>query len=135
MKDKIVEISLAGFLRSGIRKMTIQKLVSPLGISTKTVYKYFEDKEALLKECLTLHYTPLVNALQESMEASPNAVHAILVCWNLTMEADFGVNRSFYHDLNYYFPSLQDEVLKKYANKISNLIAKKLRMVYNKVSS
>ncbi len=44
--------------------------------------------------------------------------------WNLTIEADFGVAKSFYHDVNYYYPTLQDRILKKYGSKISDAIIK-----------
>ena len=44
-KEIIIEASLQQFLEHGIKQMTIQKLIEPLGLSTKTVYKYFADKE------------------------------------------------------------------------------------------
>lgn len=127
MKEEIIKISLAGFLRHGIRKMTVQNLVSPLGISTKTVYKYFKNKEDLLKECLVHHYTNQISELPELIERCPNAVQAMTTLWNLAIAADFGVARSFYHDLNYYYPSLQDRILKKYENKISDTIVKLIK--------
>jgi len=51
MKSEIIETSLQQFLTHGIRKMTVKEIIAPLGISTKTVYKYFANKEALLEEC------------------------------------------------------------------------------------
>jgi hypothetical protein len=127
VKEEIIKISLAGFLKHGIRKMTVQNLVSPLGISTKTVYKYFQNKEDLLKECLVLHYTTQIRELLELIERSPNAVQAMATFWNLAIAADFGVARSFYHDLNYYYPSLQDGILKKYGTKISDSVVKLMK--------
>src|SRR5689334_18277748 len=76
MREEILDTSLQRFLKFGIRKMTIQKLVEPLGISTKTVYKYFSDKEALLKECLAVHYARLLEGITE-MEDHANAVQAM----------------------------------------------------------
>jgi AcrR family transcriptional regulator len=124
VREDIIKVSLAGFLKHGIRKMTVQNLVSPLGISTKTVYKYFKNKEDLLKECLVLHYTNLIGELLELVEEAPNAVRAMVTIWNLTIEADFGVAKSFYHDLNYYYPTLQDGILKKYGSRISDTMIK-----------
>jgi AcrR family transcriptional regulator len=124
VKEDIIKVSLAGFLKHGIRKMTVQNLVSPLGISTKTVYKYFLNKEDLLKECLALHYSSQISELLESIDKFPNAVQAMATIWSQTINADFGVAKSFYHDLNYYYPNLQDSILKKYGNKISDTIVK-----------
>src|ERR1700688_4665834 len=114
MREDIIKVSLAGFLKHGIRKMTVQNLVSPLGISTKTVYKYFQNKEDLLRDCLILYYSRLLNEILETIENFPHPVHALVNSWNLIIEADFGITRVFYHDLNFYYPVLQDEILKKY---------------------
>jgi len=95
--------------------MTVQKLVEPMGISTKTVYKYFKDKEELLKDCLVKHYSGL--AKDFDIGGSPNPVITILRIWNKAMELDFGVNHVFYHDLNYYYPKLQDSILHRFFNK------------------
>jgi hypothetical protein len=37
----------------------------------------------------------------------------LLQLWREAMQLDFGVNHIFYHDLNYYYPQLQDAVIKK----------------------
>jgi AcrR family transcriptional regulator len=124
MKQDIINISLAGFLKNGIRKMTVQKLVTPIGISTKTVYKWFDDKEALLKECLIHHYASLLKDFLSRRELYPNAVAALDDIWKQAIETDFGVNKVFYHDLNYYYPALQDLIIRKYDDKISTSVIK-----------
>jgi AcrR family transcriptional regulator len=121
MKEEIIETSLSRFLKYGIRKMTIQTLVSPLGISTKTVYKYFRDKEDLLKECLKLHYSRVLDSTFSLTGQYPNAVVALLSTWNMALDTDFGVNKVFYHDINHYYPALQDEILKSHGEKISSV--------------
>jgi AcrR family transcriptional regulator len=114
VKEQIIEISLQQFLKHGIRKMTVQKLIEPLGISTKTVYKYFNDKEELLKHCLVKHYSELA---KDFNLAGSNPVITVLNLWHKAMELDFGVNHVFYHDLNYYYPQLQDSILLRFFKK------------------
>jgi AcrR family transcriptional regulator len=114
LKDEIIETSLQQFLKHGIRKMTVQKLVEPLGISTKTVYKYFNDKEELLKHCLVKHYSGLAEGFDIG---DSNPVITVLNLWHKAMELDFGVNHVFYHDLNYYYPQLQDAILNRFFKK------------------
>ena len=94
--------------------MTVQKLIAPIGISTKTVYKYFSDKEDLLKHCLLKHYSQLVQSFEELKKDAQNPVAALFKMWHSAIDADFGVNHIFYHDLNYYYPRLQDFVLQKF---------------------
>jgi len=114
MKEKIIETSLGQFLEQGIRNITMQKLVSILGISTKTMYKYFENKEDLLEECVKMHYIDSNNWMQVLVEGSPNAVVAIRQVYARTTDLDFGTNHLFYHDLNFHYPALQDKIIKEY---------------------
>lgn len=103
-----------------------------MGISTKTVYKYFNDKEELLKHCLVKHYSEL--AKDFDITGSSNPVIAIFKLWHNAMELDFGVNHIFYHDLNYYYPRLQDSILhrffKKRFSKLGELMEKGVKQGY-----
>jgi AcrR family transcriptional regulator len=127
MRQEIINTSLEGFLKKGIRKMTIQKLVAPLGISTKTVYKYFNNKEDVLRECLSVHYSGLLNQTLATGALYPNPAIALENIWKQAIHTDFGVNRVFYHDLNYYYPELQDEILKKHGGKMETTIVKLIK--------
>ena len=109
MKNEIVQTSLRQFLKYGIREMSIQKLVEPLGISTKTVYKYFKNKEQLLKEALSLYYVEQYGLLQ-SYNAHKNAVCFLFDMWYLGIEKECKVNKVFFYDLNYYYPDLEKKV-------------------------
>jgi AcrR family transcriptional regulator len=127
MRQEIINTSLEGFLKNGIREMTVQKLVAPLGISTKTVYKYFSNKEDLLRECLSVHYSLLLKQTYITADRYPNPAIALENLWQRAFEIDFGVNRIFYHDLNHYYPELQDEILKKHGGKIETTIVKLIK--------
>ena len=117
MKEEIIDISLQQFLKHGIRKMTVQKLVEPMGISTKTVYKYFNDKEELLKHCLVKHYSELAKDFDVTVSGGSSPLIPLFKLWYSAMELDFGVNHIFYHDLNYYYPRLQDSILQRFFKK------------------
>jgi len=116
MKEKIVEASLKQFLTDGIRSNTVQKLASAQGISTKTVYKYFADKEALLEECLKVHYSQADVQMTQMLADKPNPVAFLCAIYAKSMETDFGTNHAFYHDLNYYYPELQDKAIKNFSH-------------------
>jgi hypothetical protein len=116
-KDRIIEVSLKQFLEHGIKQMTIQKLIEPLGLSTKTVYKYFADKEDLLKQCLFLHYTELDERFTLLEKTVSNPVAGILLFYYELFNIDFGINHTFYYDLNFYYPQLQDLIIENFSSK------------------
>src|SRR4029078_10891791 len=109
MKDEILQTALRQFLKYGIREMSIQKLVAPLGISTKTVYKYFENKEQLLEEALSLYYLQQYGLLQ-TFGNDKNVVCLLFDIWYIGIETECKVNKVFFQDLNYYYPELEKKV-------------------------
>ena len=106
MKDEILQTALNQFLKYGIREMSIQNLIAPLGISTKTVYKYFKNKEELLEEVLKLNYANQYELL-ENLAADQNTATLIFDIWYMATDRAYNVNNLFYKDLHYYYPELE----------------------------
>ena len=113
-REDIIQNSLKQFLLNGIRKMTVQQIVIPLGISTKTVYKYFSGKEELLEACLMVHYGKMSLEFKKMTGGTSNPAQKLFGLLFMSLEEDFKVAPIFYHDLNYYYPELQDKVIAKY---------------------
>lgn len=113
LKERIVEGALEQFMKHGIRNITIKKLVEPMGISTKTVYKYFQSKEDLLEECLRVLYSGYYNEMVAILSIDDSPVNRLLVLFRSAMGKDFGVNQEFFHDLNYYYPELQNVAINR----------------------
>jgi len=122
MKEHIIETALKQFLAGGIRSNTMQKLASKMGISTKTMYKYFADKEALLEECLKVHYSETDKGMQLLLADKPNPVVFLCRLYAKSVELDFGTNHLFYHDLNYYYHELQDKAIKNFSHNAIRLL-------------
>jgi AcrR family transcriptional regulator len=127
MKNEILQTALEQFLKFGIREMSIKKLIEPLGISTKTVYKYYKNKEELLEEVLQLQYDQQFH-LVENLSADENVVLRLFDIWYLAIERAYDVNNLFYKDLHYYYPELESKIElaigAKFAMQLENLICK-----------
>lgn len=108
MRNEIIQTSLDQFLKYGIRNMSVQKLVAPLGISTKTVYKHFTNKENLLREALHFYYEQHYKELKMHAETE-NPVFLFCNIWNGAMETETKINQTFFHDLLYYYPELNEK--------------------------
>jgi AcrR family transcriptional regulator len=109
MKSEIIQTSLQQFLKYGIREMSIQKLIEPLGISTKTLYKYFKNKEELLEEGLRLFYEQQLEIWQKR-SADQNTVSLFFDIWYKGLEIELKVNKAFFQDLHYYYPELEKKI-------------------------
>ena len=108
-------------MKHGIRKMTMQKLIASMGISTKTVYQYFDSKEQLLEACLNQMYGRMKDDAQSILDKAPSPVLALLGMFRAAFSLDFGVNHSFFHDLNYYYPDLQNKAIDRQRNNFRKL--------------
>ncbi len=51
LKERIIEETSKLFFQNGIKSMTMSDIASHLGISKRTLYEVFKDKEDLLEEC------------------------------------------------------------------------------------
>jgi AcrR family transcriptional regulator len=109
MKEEIIEKSLELFLKHGLREMSNQKLVEQLGISTKTVYKYFKNKEELLEAVLHLYHSIQYKKL-EALPTQQNAASLFFDVWQIALDMEYTINKDFYHDLHYYYPDLEKKV-------------------------
>ncbi|WPU92259.1 TetR/AcrR family transcriptional regulator [Mucilaginibacter sabulilitoris] len=113
-KEDIIQNALKQFLLNGIRKMTIQQIIAPLGISTKTVYKHFNSKEELLEACLVIHYGRMSQEFNDFGRSDMDPANRLFFIFFKGLEEDFKAAPVFYHDLNYYYPEIHDNVLSKY---------------------
>jgi len=52
IRDRILQKAEEMFINFGISRVTMDELAQELGMSKKTVYKYFENKEHLIKEII-----------------------------------------------------------------------------------
>ena len=118
MKNEILQTALGQFLKFGIREMSIKKLIEPLGISTKTVYKYYKNKEELLEESLLFFYDQQFKLL-ENLTADQNAVILLYDIWYVSIERSYKVSSVFFQDLNYYYPELENKVERIIGDKFS----------------
>lgn len=96
--------------------MSNQKLVDWLGISTKTIYKYFQNKEGLLEEALYLYHNTQYEKLL-NLSNGQNAACHFLEIWQIAVEMEYQINQSFYKELEYYYPDLARKVEKVIAPK------------------
>jgi AcrR family transcriptional regulator len=118
-RKDILNTCLKYFLKHGIRKMSNEKLVALLGISTKTIYKHFENKEKLLEEVLHLYHDQRYETLQ-NLPSGQNAACLLFDIWRYAIETEPKVSKIFYQDLNYYYPKLAEKVELSISKKFSD---------------
>ncbi len=112
LKDRIINQAGELFMKHGIKRISMDEIASRLGISKRTIYQIFEDKEDLL-----LHYIRHLEMMQSEYvkDLSKNeqtVVHVFLR--TIEMHKDFGfLNIRFLDDVNKYYPKAKQEMTDK----------------------
>jgi len=130
MKEKILQIALEQFLQFGTREISNVKLVEMLGVSTKTLYKYFKNKEELLEQALYLYHDQQYRYL-DSLSLDKNGACCFFDVWHYALEVQYHVNHKFFEDLHHYYP----EVAKKVETAIDEKFREKfLQIIQNGIN-
>ena len=74
MRDRIIKSAEGRFFRDGYRRVTMDDIASDLGMSKKTLYKYFEGKESIATAVIENIHLHIVSFLEEFNRDIPDPV-------------------------------------------------------------
>lgn len=102
IKEKILAQSTDLFLRYGIRSVTMDTIAKELGISKKTIYQYFKDKNEIV-ETITRLYLENEKALFCKIKQSSNdSIEELVNVTRCLRETMANMNPSLLYDLKKY---------------------------------
>jgi AcrR family transcriptional regulator len=104
-KQRISQSAHDLWMKYGIRSISMDDIATDLGMSKKTIYQYYEDKDALVDEVVA----SIIHLNQQCCEAdtlkAENAIHEIFLAIEFMMEVFRSMNSSFIFDLQKYHPA------------------------------
>lgn len=102
LRGRIITAATEAFTSQGIKSITMDDIAAALGISKRTLYEVFSDKESLLKECILKMQAEREKYLQEVFEHSHNVLEVILTVFQKSIEVFHQTNKRFFEDLKKY---------------------------------
>lgn len=106
IKERIQHKAGELFKRYGIRSVTMDEIASQLGISKKTIYQFYSDKEALVKDIFKDITDQNKRKCTYFKGISENAVHEQYLAGDSTQEIFNDMNTSVLFDLNRFHPAV-----------------------------
>lgn len=103
IKD-ILERILSMFTRYGIRSITMDDIARELGISKKTLYHDFEDKNDLIKRVIDFDIMKSRKFLEKVHRSDLDAIKELFLVNGLIHQIHSRYNPTFYYDLKRYYP-------------------------------
>ena len=79
MENRILLKARELVVRNGARYVTMDVLANELGISKKTIYQFFEDKDALISAVIDFELDEQNLRLKKSQAIAENAVHEMFM--------------------------------------------------------
>lgn len=103
-REEILLQSGVLFRNQGFKNMTMDDLANHMGISKKTLYKFFSNKKELIDENLKAYMQCENNELSMKQHQAANAIDEMLRILKHLMELFDEMDPKLYHDLATYYP-------------------------------
>ncbi len=98
--QRIIDGASKLFLTKGIKCVRMDDIAHELGVSKRTIYEHFADKDQLLRNCLVhLHRYTSDKVLEHLRANSRNTLDVILTMYEVYFAIMNRVNRQFFIDL------------------------------------
>ncbi|MBO9570877.1 MAG: TetR/AcrR family transcriptional regulator [Chitinophagaceae bacterium] len=105
MKERIQDKAKDLFHRYGFKSVTMDEIASQLGVSKKTIYQYYSDKDELV-EAVIRHLTSFSRQLcDQSRASSKDAVHELFLAMDIVQQILADMNPSMMYDLQRSHPN------------------------------
>ena len=92
------------FMQYGLRSVSMDDIANALGISKKTIYLYYADKDKLIDEVVTAIIQYNQSCCEVDRKRSDNAIHEIFLAMEFMMEIFLSMNNSLLYDMQKYHP-------------------------------
>ena len=103
------------FWQYGLRSVSMDDIATSLGISKKTIYLYYADKDELVDAVVESEFKKNESICEYDKSNSKNAVHEIFMAMDQVVEMFSGMNPSLVFDMHKYYPKAFEK-FHKYKN-------------------
>ncbi|MCK9256033.1 MAG: TetR/AcrR family transcriptional regulator, partial [Bacteroidales bacterium] len=101
------------FKDSGIRSVTMEHISTELGISKRTLYEIFSDKDDLVKQVIEEGVKAHKEFCTKAIETSENVIEAIFKIGQLNVEMYHKINPIFFDDLRKFHSNIFKKIQEK----------------------
>lgn len=108
IKDRIAEKAHEMYMRYGIRSVSMDDIAAQLGMSKKTLYQYYTDKDELVEAVIVNEVTKSQDECVDCRKEANDAVHEIFITMDRIVEQFRNMNPTIIYDLEkFHFKAYQ----------------------------
>lgn len=113
LKERIIESASMLFFRNGIKSMTMSDIANKMGVSKRTLYEVFRDKEELLEECLSYYHAKADRKIEQLTNDSENVIDTLIRIYAQKLFHVMDVGKPLMNDLRKYYSHLFRKIEEK----------------------
>lgn len=106
MRDTIINKSCELFLNLGFKSVTMDEIANAIGVSKKTIYKYFSNKTALVTEVTNNMFEKISCGIDHVCGINMNPIDEIFAIKKLVLEHLKDEKSSPQYQLQKYYPKI-----------------------------
>lgn len=122
MKDQILNKSTEMYLTLGFKSVTMDDIASEMGISKKTIYQHFSNKDNLVKAVTTTLFENISCGIDEIILANKNPIEELFAIKEFVMQNLKDENTSPIHQLQKYYPKIHKSLMIKQFDKMGTCV-------------
>jgi AcrR family transcriptional regulator len=126
--ERILEGGGELFLQAGIKSVTMDDIAKHLGMSKKTIYQFFKDKNELVTALIKQRLQDDEEEMTEMLNKSTNVIEGMINMMKCSEEIFARANPILIHDLQKYHP----EAWKQFQGFKSEVIVRTMEELLNK---
>ncbi|WP_456376958.1 TetR/AcrR family transcriptional regulator [Lutibacter sp.] len=111
MKQKILQKAGEAFLKYGFKSITMDDIANELGISKKTIYKFFKNKQALVDEAVSLVHDTMHQEIYCICDKGYNAIEENFEIKNMFKNMFKNSDDSPMFQLEKYYPKTYNKII------------------------
>ena len=104
IKDRIRQKSLELFMKYGIRAVTMDEISVQLGISKKTIYHFFEDKDELVLAIIEFKIEGSKCECMSDVAKAKDPIHEMILAIEMMQEMFENMNPAIMGELEKFYP-------------------------------
>ncbi|WP_239970561.1 TetR/AcrR family transcriptional regulator [Confluentibacter citreus] len=116
-KSELLECSITNFTKFGSKSFTLDELASEMGMSKKTIYNYFKNKEDLVSESLAFLIEKIKHDMDSALLQQTDPIVKIIEIYRIGFDYFKCFKPSFIFGLKKYYPKAS-EVFETFRNHI-----------------
>jgi AcrR family transcriptional regulator len=110
LKDRIIQEASILFFSKGIKSMTMSDIANEMGISKRTLYEVFRDKEELLDKCVTTHLEKADTEMTAISTNSEDVIDTLMRIYAKHLREVQNVSKTVIHDLKKYHRTIYEKI-------------------------